>query len=59
MGKTTMEVPCKGCKFREINCHSKCESDLEYMKILDECCGPKMFWFDKENNENKRRNKHE
>lgn len=30
-----MDVPCRGCKFREINCHSKCESYLEYRRKLD------------------------
>lgn len=30
-----MDVPCRGCKFIEINCHSKCESYLEYRKKLD------------------------
>lgn len=36
MGKTTMEVPCRGCKFREVACHGKCESYLDYRKRLDE-----------------------
>lgn len=31
-----MDVPCRGCKLREINCHSKCESYLEYRRKLDE-----------------------
>lgn len=31
-----MDVPCRGCKFREINCHSKYESYLEYRRKLDE-----------------------
>lgn len=31
-----MDVPCRGCKSREINCHSKCESYLEYRRKLDE-----------------------
>lgn len=31
-----MDAPCRGCKFREINCHSKCESYLEYRRKLDE-----------------------
>ena len=35
MGKTIMEVPCKGCKFREVACHGKCESYLDYRKRLD------------------------
>lgn len=30
-----MDVPCRGCKFREINYHSKCESYLEYRRKLD------------------------
>jgi hypothetical protein len=36
MGEEVMDVPCRGCKFREINCHSKCESYLEYRRKLDE-----------------------
>lgn len=36
MGEETMDVPCRGCKFREVACHSKCESYLDYRKRLDE-----------------------
>ena len=31
-----MDVQCRGCKFREVACHSKCESYLGYRKRLDE-----------------------
>lgn len=31
-----MKTPCRGCQFREVGCHSKCESYLEYRKKLDE-----------------------
>lgn len=31
-----MDVPCRECKFREVDCHSKCESYLEYRAKLDE-----------------------
>ena len=34
MGKTTMEVPCRGCKFREVACHGKCESYLDYVRAI-------------------------
>ena len=36
MGEETMDVPCRGCKFREVACHGKCESYLAYRKRLDE-----------------------
>lgn len=31
-----MDVPCRECQFREVDCHSKCESYLEYRAKLDE-----------------------
>ena len=34
MGEGTMDVPCRGCKFREVACHGKCESYLDYRKRL-------------------------
>ena len=30
-----MKTPCRECKFREIGCHSKCESYKQYRASLD------------------------
>ena len=28
--------PCLDCKYRELTCHSHCESYLQYRKVMDE-----------------------
>ena len=30
-----MKTPCRECKFREIGCHSKCESYIQWRAQLD------------------------
>lgn len=30
-----MKTPCRGCKFREVGCHSKCESYIQWRTQLD------------------------
>lgn len=30
-----MKIPCRDCKFREVGCHSKCESYKQYRASLD------------------------
>lgn len=30
-----MKTPCRECKFREVGCHSKCESYKQYRASLD------------------------
>lgn len=29
-------VPCKGCAFREVGCHSRCDAYLLYKKELEQ-----------------------
>lgn len=31
-----MKTPCRGCQFREVGCHSKCESYIQWRAKLDE-----------------------
>lgn len=30
-----MKPPCRGCQFREVGCHSKCESYIQWRALLD------------------------
>lgn len=30
-----MKPPCRGCQFREVGCHSKCESYIQWRAQLD------------------------
>ena len=30
-----MKTPCRECKFREVGCHSKCESYVQWRAQLD------------------------
>ncbi len=30
-----MKTPCRGCQFREVGCHSKCESYIQWRVQLD------------------------
>lgn len=30
-----MKTPCRECKFREVGCHSRCESYKQYRASLD------------------------
>lgn len=30
-----MKTPCRGCQFREVGCHSKCESYIQWRAQLD------------------------
>lgn len=31
-----MKTPCRGCQFRAVGCHSKCESYIQWRAKLDE-----------------------
>lgn len=33
--KVFMKTPCRECKFREVGCHSKCESYIQWRAQLD------------------------
>lgn len=30
-----MKTPCRECQFREVGCHSKCESYIQWRALLD------------------------
>lgn len=38
-----MKPPCRECQFREVGCHSKCESYIQWRVQLDKYNGRRIY----------------